>query len=498
MRPIRRETFGFDQARHLLWRAGFGGTPEQIRTLVAWGPEQAVDHLLEIEKVPDAPPDETLFDRDLMRPPTREEQRQIAVARRTQDEETLARLRVMRMDRERRDRLQVRQMQRWWLIRLIETPRPLEEKMVLFWHGHFATSYRGVEDSFHMYLQNLLFRRHALGNFAELLYGIIRDPAMLAYLNNNQSRRRQPNENLARELMELFSLGLGAYSEDDIREGARALTGYTFEDDQFVFRARDHDDNPKTILGQRGRFNGDDFVGLILQQPACPRFIARKLYKFFVADIPPWEAADNDRHLDPAARRVIADLASTLSASRYALRPVLRRLFLSEHFYDPAIMNQRIKSPVELVVGAVRSLHVPTRDLSILLDALDLMGQNLFFPPSVKGWDGGRGWINTSTLYVRQNVLAYLLTGRKPGGDDPLADTERYDPAPMVAALVGDATTDPDAVITSLLRFMVGSVPPDAHAVLRRVVPSAEPVLSRDTLIKLMLLISAMPEYQLC
>src|SRR6185436_12424118 len=169
-------------------------------------------------------------------------------------------LRTMQQDRERDDRRQMREMQKWWLKRMIETPRPLEEKMTLFWHGHFATSFRTIENSYHMFKQNTLFRKHAVGNFGELLFAIIRDPAMIAYLNNNQSRKGKPNENLAREIMELFSLDIAGYTERDIKEGARALTGYTFVDDKFEFRRNDHDTGEKSILGVTGPLDGDGFV----------------------------------------------------------------------------------------------------------------------------------------------------------------------------------------------------------------------------------------------
>lgn len=495
LRPIRPSAFGYDQARHLLWRAGFGGTPEQVQALASWGPVKAVDTLLNA----DAPYENGRageFDRDIMRPPSAEERRQIQEARRTRDENALARLRLEREKRERRDRTQIREVQRWWLERMIESPRPLEEKMVLFWHGHFATSYRTIENSYHMYLQNELFRAHALGSYADLLRAIIRDPAMLAYLDNNDSRRDRPNENLARELMELFSLGVGNYTEHDIKDGARALTGYTFYDDEFQFVRANHDAGAKTILGRSGALDGDDFVSAILEQPACPRFMARKLYRFFVADVP-----DSDRDTDPAMRSVILALASALRSSNYEIRPVLRRLFLSEHFYDPRIMGQQIKSPVQLVVGAVRSLNTPVRDLSLLLDALDLMGQHILFPPSVKGWDGGRSWINTSTLFVRQNILAFLLTGKKPRGYDAMADAEKYDPSPLLSALAAadpGAEKDASRVIDFLLKFTLARAPADARRVLADFAGTLGNRVTPDAVTGMLVLMTAMPEYQLC
>jgi uncharacterized protein (DUF1800 family) len=295
------------------------------------------------------------------------------------------------------------------------------------------------------------------------MYQIIRDPAMLEYLDNNNSRRNRPNENLARELMELFSLGVGNYSEQDIKEGARALTGYTFADDSFEFDQRNHDRGAKRILGERGNMDGDDFVAAILAQPACAYFMGRKLYRFFAADVP-------DRgEIDPETAEVLRELAGLMRRTNYQVSPVLRRLFLSAHFYSARVVNQRIKSPAELVVGAVRSLLTPPRDLDVLLDAMALMGQNLLFPPSVAGWDGERSWINTSTMFVRQNILAYLLTGRTPRGYDALADQQRYDAAPLLAPLAGaDAPSAGDAarVTDYLLRFTLGQAPTHARATL--------------------------------
>lgn len=501
MRPLAAAEFGYDQARHLLWRAGFGGTPEQIRLLASWGPTKAVDHLLDADKVEFAEVTLDQFKDDIIRPYTPDEQRILQLARRSQDEDSLARIRLARMEREREDRRQMRDMQRWWLTGLIESPRPLEEKMTLFWHGHFATSYRTIEDSYHMFLQNRMFRANALGSFSSLLRAIIRDPAMLAYLNNNTSRKEKPNENLAREIMELFSLGVGGYTEADIKEGARALTGYSFNDDRFVFQQANHDPNPKTILGQRGRFNGEDFVRIILSRPACARYIARQIYKFLAVDIPPLEATNGDRDLDQVTRIVIDDLASTLRGSSYELKPMLKRLLLSEHFYSPPVMGQQIKSPVMLIVGAIRSLNTPPRDLSVLLDAMDLMGQELFYPPSVKGWDGGRSWINTSTLFIRQNALAFLLTGRRPKGTDPLAEKEKFDPMPLLSELDrggGDTFSDPDKVAEVLLRLTLGSVPSGAKDALIAYAASRGPTVNRDTIVGMLLIITSMPEYQLC
>lgn len=502
--PISAKDFGEEQARHLLWRAGFGGTLAQVRMLAEWGPERSVDALLAFGEGADGaqpfePPRADQFDKDIMRPPTQEERQRYRRAQQAQDEDTLAELRRMRQEREGLDRRQIGQMQQWWLRRMIETPNPLEEKLTLFWHGHFATNYRTIENSYHMFLQNQLFRRHAAGNFGALLAGIVRDPAMLAYLDNNDSRRDQPNENLAREVMELFALGIGNYSERDIKEGARALTGYTFEDDQFVFNRRNHDSGTKTILGQTGGFDGDDFVRVILARRDCAHYIARRLYNCFVADVPPDERGGMS-DLPTPQRAVLRELGEMLYARQYELRPLLRRLFLSRHFYSPAFVRQQIKSPTQLVVGAVRSLHVPVRDLGILNEALDLMGQRLLHPPSVKGWDGGRSWISTSTLFVRQNIMAYLIAGKKPQGFDPTADTQPYDAMRhvMASATGMAAQGDPHQVARHVLSVSMGYAPDALVASLTSYLQDRGNVIDNASITGCLLLATASPEYNLC
>ncbi|MFI4881124.1 MAG: DUF1800 family protein [Phycisphaerales bacterium JB064] len=492
--PIGASEFGFDEARHLLWRAGFGATPAQISTIAKMGPERSVDYLLETPDVPDDAPEATLFDRNIIRPPTEEERAMAAQARRSRDEDTLAKLRAMQQQAEVQDRRQMREIQRWWLTRMIETPRPLEEKMTLFWHGHFATSYRTIENSYHMFLQNQRFRKHALGNYGKLLREIIRDPAMLAYLDNNDSRKGRPNENLARELMELFSMGVGSYDEQDIKEGARALTGYTFRDDEFVFDQENHDTGRKRIFGRTGAFDGDGFVDGILAQRATSVYMTRKLYEYFVATLP-----EDPRAYSPATGAVLDEMRSTFVRGRYEMKPLLRELLLSRHFYSEGVRGQHIKSPAELTVGGVRELRTPVRDLSALLDAMDLMGQSLFYPPSVAGWPGGRTWINTSTMFVRQNTLAFLLTGRKPSGRDALADRQAYDPGPIVDEL-RDALDDGDDLhmVRSVLRYTLGRTPEHAEAALLEVLERRGGARDGEALRDMLLLVAAMPEYQLC
>ena len=492
LRPIAPARFGVDQARHLLLRAGFGAEPDEVARVAELGPVVAVDQLFDF---PSSPPGiGRPFRSDLIREWTEDERRQLRRARDRRDEDALAQLRKKRQQMQRADRSQFTDLQTWWLGQLIESPHPLQEKMTLFWHGHFATSYRGVENSYHLFLQNQLFRRHAVGRFDALLHAIVHDPAMLASLNNNQSRKAKPNENLARELMELFSLGVGAYSETDIKEGARALTGYTFAGNSFHFRQRWHDGDTKTILGVRGQLDGDDFVSGILRQPACAQFITTKLYRYFVADVP-----GDPKSVSGSARRVIDRLASTLRRGRYDLKPMLRELFLSEHFYDGAIIGHRIKSPIELIVGASRTLKLPTPQRMSLLHQMGQMGQRLFLPPSVAGWEGGRTWINTSTLFARQNALAFMIFGNK---QRLFHRSGSYDPRDIAARWRGLGTR---AFAEALLAHALGPIGAADHPVgsvrLKALLAFLDNVggeLTPDVARGMLALVATMPEYQLC
>lgn len=497
LRPLAPEQFGEREARHLLWRAGFGGPPGASRELAGLGLDGAVARLLDFSSA--SPDGDGGFSDGVIRPLPFAERQELQRARQRRDEDTLARFRMRQQEMEQADRAQMREIQRWWLARMAETPCPLQEKLALFWHGHFATSYRTVENSWHMLLQNRLFRSEAAGSFATLLRSVIRDPAMLAFLDNNRSRAGAPNENLARELMELFSLGAGGYTEADIKDGARALTGYGFEGNEFVFRRDWHDGGRKEILGRDGALDGDAFVEAILAQPRCTEFIALKLYRFFVHDMP---GGPGDWEKDRV--EAVKDLAATLRRSNYELRPALTRLFKSAHFYDDANRASRIKSPVELVVGLLRTLDPPEREPRTLLGALDLMGQRLFMPPSVAGWPDGRAWINTSTLFVRQNAAVHVLTGRTgQDADRPRPFLRRaVDPTPLVSGLPDDA--DAETIVLHLLDELLGEAAahvrssPERLAALVDFARSQPEPASLPALIKLLALITALPEHQLC
>ncbi len=304
-------------------------------------------------------------------------------------------------------RTQLADMVAWWMQRMQQTPNPLREKLTLFWHGHFATGAEKVRNVYYMWLQNETLRQHALGNFGAMVKAILRDPAMLIWLDTDQSLAFKPNENFARELMELFTLGIGHYTETDVQQGARAFTGYKVNpaSQSFRYAPLQHDDGEKTFLGKKGRFDGDAAIDIILAQPACAPFIARKLWTFFAYE-------------NPQAGPVDA-LAGTLVSHHYELRPALRRMFLSEEFYSRRAIRMQIKSPVQWIVGSSKVLETPLPATRPLLSTLHDLGQVPFMPPNVKGWDGGKSWITTSTLLARYN-LASFLTGKGPVQVQPL------------------------------------------------------------------------------
>jgi len=385
------EAWDRDKARHLLVRAGFGGTPDQVDELYAMGLHRAVRHLVDFKSQPPADVPFAAY------PPQRP---QAYVTALSNDEQ-----RLRQRARVQADRQQMQATRVWWLKRMIEAPRPLEEKLTLFWHGQIPSQYGDVGNSYHMYLQNELFREHAAGNFGALLHGVVHDAAMLKYLNADTNVKGRANENLARELMELFSMGRDqGYTETDIRQGARALTGYTYDpySGQFRFVSSQHDTEPKTVLGQTGNWNGDDFVKLILDTPYPSKFVARQIFRFFAHD---------DPSLD-----TIEGLAGVLRQNDYELEPMLENLFLSEEFYSERAMSTQIKSPVQLIVGLHRDLGLQNADYAYLTGALRLMGQDLFEPPSVFGWQKGRAWIASSRILSRYNVLAEILQHRPRAG----------------------------------------------------------------------------------
>ncbi len=290
-------------------------------------------------------------------------------------------------------------LQEWWLERMIATPAPLQEKMTLFWHGHFTSTViqKGVSPQ-EIADQNELFRRYALGNVRDLTLAVAKDPAMLKYLDNRTNVKAHPNENFARELMELFTLGIGNYTEQDVRESARAFTGWTtrggYLGTGFRVNEAQHDDGQKTILGSTGAFDGGDVVALIFKQPASAKWFSKKLLSYFV-------------YSDPEPELVDA-FAATIRKNDFALSPAVSTLLRSNVFYSERAYRALVKSPAEFVVGAYRLFGLSTVQRRDQL-AMSRMGQILFYPPNVKGWDGGSAWLSSSTVLARENFASGLM-----------------------------------------------------------------------------------------
>jgi uncharacterized protein (DUF1800 family) len=426
---------------HLFRRAGFGATRDQLEAAIAKGYAATVEELLHPEHAPEV------------------------------DEDLLGRYYL-----DAKESFQLDGAQTGWVYRMITTQRPLEEKMALFWHGLFATGFNKCDDPRVITKQIRMFRRHGLGNFRELLVELSRDPAMIYWLDNNQSRGDAPNENYGRELLELFSMGIGNYSEDDVKAAARAFTGWTLAptlprqpygrfDWEFEYRPELHDDSVKTFLGETGPWNGEDVVNIIVKQPSAARFIARHLYNFFVADEPQVPAWPTVPPRDPEAINILVD---AYMASKYDMRAVLRTLFLSDFFRSEKAYFAKVKSPTELVIGTVRltkDFGFPKLGLREISLECRYMGQDLLNPPSVEGWHTGKEWIDTGCLVERINFAAQQVSDVDKPGVRLIVDRLRA-AAPLAPERFVDACLDLAGPI---------SVRPDTHAALiNHVTPGGE------------------------
>ncbi|MBI2423601.1 MAG: DUF1800 domain-containing protein [Candidatus Hydrogenedentes bacterium] len=372
-------------ARHLLNRAGFGVPFERIEHLAGLGPEAAVAYLVAYHAHPqdlDAP--------DFLLDPI--ENREIRKMKEGFSEDEIRKAVNERRAAERRA---TEHLKSWWLDRMRTTNRPLEEKLTLFWHGHFATSAQKVQQSSFNYQLNAVFREHAAGNFKDLAIAVGQSPAMLVYLDNRRSTKNKPNENWGRELMELFTLGQGNYTEDDIKNAARAFTGWTNRKLEFQLALRNHDNGPKAFMGRTGGFDGWDIFKIIFEQPAAATFISRKLWEYFAYENPEPE--------------IVEGLAQTLRANNYELKPLLTQLFLSRAFYSEKALGTQVKSPAQLLVQLCEDLDVPRVPPAFAGRAGRSLGQDLFYPPNVKGWEGNRAWVNANTLLLRYNMPVALV-----------------------------------------------------------------------------------------
>ena len=290
-----------------------------------------------------------------------------------------------------------------WLRQMAETATPLTERMVLFWHNHFTSSLKKARWPNLMFHQNQLFRRHALGNFRVLLHAVARDPAMVLYLDSNRNRKGKPNENFARELLELFTLGEGNYSEQDIKQAARAFTGWSVNrrSGEFRFRQRWHDQGQKHFMGRSGRFDGDQIIEIILENPRTAEFIVEKLWREFISPQPDLQQVQR--------------WAAQFRKNNYELKPLLRVMLLSKAFRNPANHHLLIKSPAEYLIGTLRMLNLPVPKGRGLALASRRLGQDLLNPPNVKGWPGGNSWITAESLPLRRQMMERLLRGKGGG-----------------------------------------------------------------------------------
>jgi uncharacterized protein (DUF1800 family) len=380
---------------------------------------------------------------------------------------------------------------------MAQGPRPFQEKLTLFWHGHFATSAVKVREAFFMWLQIETFRRMGTGPWIDLLEAVAQDPAMLIWLDQGQSRKEHPNENFARESMELFVLGEGHYTEKDVTEAARAMTGWSLDrlEDQYRYRPAMHDTGVKTVLGTTGPLTGREVLEVMVAQPQAGRFIAAKLWKFFAAD-------------DPSPELIDA-LADNFRAHGQVFKPFLRAMFRSEEFYADSVMRSQVKSPVQWLAGSIRLLQRPPPPPIVMIEMTRNLGQELLAPPNVKGWDGGLSWITTNTLLARYNQAAILVDGQGDlgaHGQRPaqkqaaaMANAAARDMAPVnVNSIVGEWERHDSATLISALknRFVPGQLSPEHRDVLDAYLANRSELTDQDIRHVIRLLMST-PEYQI-
>ncbi len=448
---------------HLMRRAGFGARPADYQDLAPLGIEKATERLLHPETVND--PAERL----------------------------LQEMGTDGFDFDDQDSLK-----RWWVYRMSRTQRPLVEKMTLFWHNHFATANYKVGNTRWMYEQNQTFRKNALGSFPALLKAMVTDAAMLSWLDGGQNRKDAPNENFARELMELFTMGVdGGYSETDVKEGARAFTGwrYDYGTSQVIFDDKQHDTGPKKFLGYNSRLGSDDVINILVRHPSTAKFVCGKLARFFIGD--------------NVSAPMIESLAKTFTKSNFEIRPVVGAILNSPEFYDESNRWNKVKSPIEYSIGTMRALDTPVASMNNLIYYANDMGQDLFNPPNVKGWREGQTWLNTAALLKRRefvNQLADVMNRRNklpvslksallPVGRD--ADTLKTSDELVDALwfLLMPGRKPSDATRAALVKYARGKQDEPKAGEAK---PAEKPLDFNSRAPGTMMLILAAPEYQLC
>lgn len=381
--------------QHLLWRAGFGPMAEEFHQLSTASNKSYINSLFKAS----AKGPEYIDVAHSALKGLAMGVREVGQANKPLDEEQRRKMRQQ-------SREDIKSLNLTWLNQMVNSHQQLREKMALFWHGHFASRNLNI-----LYQQQLLdvIRRNALGNFGDLLREVSKSAAMINFLNNNQNRKNHPNENFAREVMELFTMGRGNYTENDIKEAARAFTGWGANiAGEFVFRKNQHDTGVKTVLGRNGNFDGDAVLDILLEHQQTATFITQKIYRYFVNE------TVNPDH--------VAWLAGRFYQSNYNIKALMHDIFTSEWFYDAGNIGNRIKSPVELIVGIRRALPMQLENESIQLLFQRLLGQLLFYPPNVAGWPGGRNWIDSSSLMLRMRIPQLIYDNdelaMKPKDDD--------------------------------------------------------------------------------
>ena len=476
-------------AAHLLNRAGFGGSPQDIENLRLMGLNRAVDWLVRYDRTPD----------DTPAPEWAQNVSEDVITRRQEVEQAADRdtRRVLESMRRGEESRQVADLRYWWLRRMALGPRPFQEKMTLFWHGHFATSFEKVHSPYFLWQQNETLRQNATGNFPQLLTAIAEDPAMLDYLDGERSNKKKPNENFSREVMELFTLGIGNYTEQDVQQLAKAFTGWGMSRNQlhYEYHPNNHDPGPKTLFGQTANYTGEEALQLLCTQPACAPFLVSKIWRYFVQDQPP-----------PA---VIKALADEFAGNGMDIGHLMARIFRSQEFYAPEVIRSQIKSPVQWVIAATHQLEAPLPTEPMTLVMLLQLGQELFQPPNVKGWDGGVAWITTNSLLDRFNFAAALVEGQRVqlpsllGQMRGLANSLETDgllqtgPAAVAQLFHPLELATPDEFLNALqARFLNGSLNPLRLASMREFITTHQPLQEPDIRKAIRLLMST-PEYQL-
>ena len=491
--PLPTQKWNNETAAHLLNRAAFGGTPAEIESAQKKGLNGALRDLVDVSSDAATVPSPTWA-----QPHNIRAQRMEIKAAKDRGENFQEKARQIRM----MEGQNILDLRHWWLDRMMNGPAPLLEKMTLFWHSHFASSMQKVQNAYWMWLQNDTFRRNAFGNFAALARKMSRDPAMMIYLDLEQSRREHPNENWARELMELFTVGIGNYTEQDIRESARAFTGYRIDmtTQQFRFAPLQQDHGPKNFMGRSGPLNGDEIINTLVNKPACAQFIGRKLWRFFVED--------------EASEQVVDAVASSIRTHNYEMRPVLREILSSTEFYSDRVMCTQVKSPVQYIVQTSKLLEAPLPSPVVAQNAMQQMGQVLFAPPNVKGWDGGKAWISTSTLLFRYNFANYLINGdamlpanpppRPPGTDAgfrrpvQLAAQNRREPIDINKIVPTELREKPKELVDLLSHRLFQSRPPEKElSTFVQYLEARKPDTGDATMRGLVHLMMSTPQFQL-